>query len=284
MGRIRTIKPEFPQSETMGRISRDARLLFIELWTIADDYGKARASSRMLASLLFPYDNDAADLIDGWLDELENNNCIRRYVVDGSTYLDIPNWSKHQKVDKPSMSKLPDFGEGSPLIREASRGLAEASPKIAQDLGPRKGKDQEGKGGDPEIRPPAQDDRGILDEAVSKFNAVAEDLKLPKVQRLTEPRKAALRARLRECGGLDGWDVAMAKIRASPFLRGEGNRSWKADFDFVLQLKSFTKLMEGGYDDRVPANSIQGALGDLGQRIRESGGDPRHAGPGQFQD
>lgn len=36
MARIRTIKPEFPQSETMGRVSRDARLLFIQLWTVAE--------------------------------------------------------------------------------------------------------------------------------------------------------------------------------------------------------------------------------------------------------
>lgn len=278
MGRIRTIKPEFPQSETMGRISRDARLLFIELWTIADDYGKARASSRMLASLLFPYDSDAAELIDGWLDELEDSHCIRRYVVDGSTYLDIPNWSKHQKVDRPSASKLPDFAEGSPLIRDTSRDFDEASAKIAQDLGrERKGEDQDGKGVDPDIRSPAQDDRPVLDEAVRRFNLVADDLKLPKVQRLTEPRKASLRARLRECGGLDGWDTAMANIRASPFLRGEKGNGWKADFDFVLQQKSFTKLMEGAYDDRGgKQGGIQGALGDLRDRISESGGDPRY--------
>jgi hypothetical protein len=60
MARIRTIKPEFPQSESMGRISRDARLLFVQLWCICDDHGRTRAASRMLASLLFPYDDDAA--------------------------------------------------------------------------------------------------------------------------------------------------------------------------------------------------------------------------------
>ena len=39
MARIRTIKPEFPQSETIGKLSREARLLFIQLWTLADDEG-----------------------------------------------------------------------------------------------------------------------------------------------------------------------------------------------------------------------------------------------------
>ena len=129
MSRIRTIKPEFPQSETIGRLSRDARLLFIMLWTIADDDGRTRAASRMLASLLYPYDNDAAKLMDRWLDELEREKCIRRYEVDNSRYLEICNWLKHQKIDHPSKSRLPAF-------REASRDLAKDLPSLAPDLGP----------------------------------------------------------------------------------------------------------------------------------------------------
>ena len=80
MARIRSIKPEFPQSESMGKVSRDARLLFVELWCICDDHGRTRAASRMLASLLFPYDDDAPKLIDGWLSELERQGCIRLYL------------------------------------------------------------------------------------------------------------------------------------------------------------------------------------------------------------
>jgi hypothetical protein len=130
MARIRTIKPEFPQSESMGRVSREARLLFVNLWTISDDEGKARAASRLLASLLYPYDSDAVDLIDGWLAELERECCIVRYQVDGTTYLQITNWLEHQKIDKPSKSRLPQFDEASRIfanVREAS----------ATDLGPR---------------------------------------------------------------------------------------------------------------------------------------------------
>ena len=121
MGRIRTIKPEFPQSESMGRISRDARLLFILLWTIADDSGRARGSSRMLASLLFPYDDDAGGKIDGWLAELERENCIVRYCVDSNNYLQIHKWLEHQRIDKPSASKIPQFDECSRIVDESSR-------------------------------------------------------------------------------------------------------------------------------------------------------------------
>lgn len=106
MARIRTIKPEFPQSESMGRVSRDARLCFIMLWTIADDEGRLRGNSRMLASLLFPYDDDAKKHIDSWLDQLSHEGCIDRYEIDGTSYLQVNNWREHQKIDKPSASKI----------------------------------------------------------------------------------------------------------------------------------------------------------------------------------
>lgn len=137
MARIRTIKPEFPQSETIGRLSRDARLLFVQLWTIVDDAGRARAASRMLASLLYPYDDGAPSLMDGWLAELDREKCIRRYEVDGAHYLEVINWLKHQKIDKPTKSKLPSFDEGSRIVAKP----LEASPTDL-DLGPGPGKDQ----------------------------------------------------------------------------------------------------------------------------------------------
>lgn len=130
MGRIRTLKPEFPQSESLGSVSRDARLLFVNLMTIVDDSGRARGASRMLASLLFPYDDDAPGLIEGWLRELERVDCVLRYKIDGSTYLQITNWLKHQKIDKPTASKIPEFNE-------ASRIVASPREEATTDLGPR---------------------------------------------------------------------------------------------------------------------------------------------------
>ena len=111
MARIRTIKPEFPQSESMGRVSRDARLTFLQMWTLADDAGRLRGNSRMLASLLFPYDDDAPSLIEGWMSELEREGCIERYQADGQSYIQICNWLIHQKIDKPSASKIPELSK-----------------------------------------------------------------------------------------------------------------------------------------------------------------------------
>lgn len=137
MGRIRTIKPEFPQSESMGGVSRDARLCFILMWTLADDSGRLRASSRLLASLLFPYDEDAQGKISGWLQELADKSCIQLYEVDGAHYAQVNKWLSHQKIDRPSESKIPP----PPIIRERSTNPREPS---LLDQGPRT-KDSEAK-------------------------------------------------------------------------------------------------------------------------------------------
>jgi len=113
MGRIRTIKPEFSKSESNGRLSREARLLFILLWTVVDDEGRARAAPKLLAGELYPFDDDARDLIEAWLNELDTSGKIRRYEVDGTHYLDIPKFLEHQLINRPSKSRLPEFTESS---------------------------------------------------------------------------------------------------------------------------------------------------------------------------
>ena len=114
--RIRCIKPEFWDSESMGRVSREARLLFIGTWSLADDSGRLRASSRFLASRLFPFDDDALKKIPAWIAELKAEGCIRLYESSDDHYMDIPKWLSHQKIDHPSASKLPPFASGSEVL------------------------------------------------------------------------------------------------------------------------------------------------------------------------
>jgi hypothetical protein len=137
LARIRTIKPEFPHSESMGAISRDARLCFIMMFTIADDAGRLRGNSRILASLLFPYDDDAPDKMEDWIAELIRTACIVRYQVNGSTYIEIANWLEHQKIDHPTRSKIPSPIESSDIFARDGENFA-----LDLDLGP----GMEGKG------------------------------------------------------------------------------------------------------------------------------------------
>jgi uncharacterized protein YdaU (DUF1376 family) len=69
----------------------------------------------------------------------------------------------------------------------------------------------------------------------------------PSIRKMTAQRERQLKARLRD-STLDEWVQAMDALERSAFCRGENDRGWRADFDFLLQPKSFTKLLEGAYD------------------------------------
>lgn len=134
MARIRTIHPDIAQSRSMRRVSRDARLLFKLLLTIADDEGRARARIGLLAMQLFPDDADAPIMLPAWLDELEREACIKRYTVDDDSFLVIVNWRKWQYIGHPTRSHLPaptKFMKDSGIIHEKSDKVLEVNENEA---------------------------------------------------------------------------------------------------------------------------------------------------------
>ena len=95
-------------------------------------------------------------------------------------------------------------------------------------------------------------------EAVSAYNVAAEKAGWPKVQRMSPARTRALKARLRECGGIEGWQHALKRAIDSDFLCGRTPKAWVGfSFDWMTKAANFTKLMEGNYDnrDRQPATA-----------------------------
>lgn len=84
--------------------------------------------------------------------------------------------------------------------------------------------------------------------AFSEWNDLAQRLSLPQAKTLDSGRRASLSARLAD-GGLPNWRAALVAVERSPLCRGDNDRGWKADLDFVCQLKSWRRLLEGFYGD-----------------------------------
>jgi hypothetical protein len=105
--RIRTLKPEMWADEKIGALSRDARLLFVGLVTLADDEGRFRAMPSAILGHVFPYDEDALRKLEKWTRELERGHLLVRYQHAGVTYGALNGWSKHQKINRPNPSELP---------------------------------------------------------------------------------------------------------------------------------------------------------------------------------
>lgn len=109
MARIRTIKPEFWESESVGRLSFGARLLCIASLNLADDEGLLRWNEAFLMSQVFAYDDVLTEQISEWMRELVNESIIFPYKSSTSNQRLgwIVNFRTHQVINRPQPSKLP---------------------------------------------------------------------------------------------------------------------------------------------------------------------------------
>ena len=106
---MRTTKPEYWADEDLADLSRDARLLYIGLWNLADEHARLRGRADYIKGQLLPYDEDLPPVaVDKLLDELANAGKVIRYTVENRSYLFLPNLSKHQRLEPEKVpSRLP---------------------------------------------------------------------------------------------------------------------------------------------------------------------------------
>lgn len=173
MARKRMIDPNIWQSEDFGRLSTLAKLVFIGLFSLADDEGRGRCNPVYLKSTLFPYEEGirSAD-IDKTLSEISSNMSVVFYSCDGSSYYSLYNWNTWQKIDRPSESKIPEFNE-----KIMQKIFDDNSTNIRRVFAPNKNikeKEQERKGNRKEKKfiPPSLDDiKKYVEEKQLKVNA-----------------------------------------------------------------------------------------------------------------
>jgi hypothetical protein len=134
--RIRTVKPEFWQSEGVASVSREIRTLALGLLNLADDEGYFRSHPGVIAGQLFPYDADGFEFVRGSLPELVSAEWIE--LDPGSGLGRVRKFSDHQRVDKPR-----------PSLLKKKWGIQEPSkkpPRIVVDASKEEGNGMEGKG------------------------------------------------------------------------------------------------------------------------------------------
>ena len=134
----------------------------------------------------------------------------------------------------------------------------------------------------PTIAPPAApatpaNGHDLVSEAVADWNAFAAKHSLLRVEKITKSRRAKVGARLKDCGGMDGWRAAIERIGAIPWMLGEPSAKypdgWRVSLDSLIGEMFFTKLMEGVYDKA----SSQDAARRLFEKLEaEDGRNPTH--------
>lgn len=281
MGRIRSIHPGQWTDEAFVECSFPARLLVFGLRNEADDNGVFEWKPLGLKMRLFP-----ADMVDvaALLDELLQHRQVMRFEIGGRTYGAIRNFRTYQnprspKAEHPTTPEVEvyvgvregdEIAEKRPVGRPRKQRSDEtntAKPKsFPQNVENNSLMEREREkesispsdssvGEPPDPSPPpsskpiAVDDAG---EALRQFDALRAELQ-PGTRPLAAgpDRRRKLIARLAEIGGLPEWAVVLAKIRGSPFLRGETSR-WTGvcPIDWLLEPKNLRKVLEGNYDER----------------------------------
>lgn len=108
MARKRMISPEIWESQNFSALSDLAKIVFISLFSHADDEGRGKAEPAFIKNTTFPYDENrrVADIKQA-LSEIALRMSVQFYSVNGIEYYFMKSWERWQKIDKPSQSKLP---------------------------------------------------------------------------------------------------------------------------------------------------------------------------------
>lgn len=121
MARARNIKPGFFKNERLADCHPLARILYAGLWCEADREGRLEDRPRRLKAEYLPYDDCDPDAL---LNQLEKAGFVVRYIVDGSAFIAIPAFNKHQN---------PHMREPASSIPEPVLNCAGTVPDSEQD-------------------------------------------------------------------------------------------------------------------------------------------------------
>ena len=73
----------------------------------------------------------------------------------------------------------------------------------------------------------------------------------PRLQKLSDARKKAIKARLRQYS-MEDFERLFQMAEASSFLKGQNTRNWSASFDWLIKDANMAKVLDGNYQDRQP--------------------------------
>ena len=83
-------------------------------------------------------------------------------------------------------------------------------------------------------------------EILARYHGILHAL--PKVEKLTEKRKASMRQRWTgDLTTLEDWEAYFKDASKKRFLFGNNDRAWIANFDFLLREQTIAFMQEGKY-------------------------------------
>lgn len=108
MARIRAVKPELRRSLTVGEWPIPVRYAWVLLWGYLDDLGRGVDDVRLIVADLFPLDREVTEKkMATWLEMMAKSGVLCRYNADDMRFLHAVKWADHQRINRPSPSRIP---------------------------------------------------------------------------------------------------------------------------------------------------------------------------------
>lgn len=208
MARARNIKPGFFANEDLVELPFQTRLLFIGLWTLCDREGRAEDRPKRIKMAVFPADN--VD-VDECLNQLQERGFLIRYEAEGSQYIQVLMFKKHQNPHKDErQSTIPapcEHGASTVQPQEAHSANLADSPIPDSPI--------------PEKKPlsASADIRAVFDHWKQVMDS-------PK-SNLDAKRKSAIEARLKDGFTVEDLKTAIDGCRKTPHNMGDNDRGQK---------------------------------------------------------
>jgi hypothetical protein len=97
------------------------------------------------------------------------------------------------------------------------------------------------------------------DELQRLWNLLSKATGLPACRELNQARRTAANNLLKQHPEREYWIQVLRRIGLSPFCRGQNDRGWQANIDWVLRRSTHLRVLEGRYDGKRA--SAQGGWG-----------------------
>jgi len=269
MPRIRTLKPDHRQHRKVGALSDQHYRLWVSMILEADDEGRLVCDPSHLRAMTFGFQRKVtvAHVEDG-VRRLAELGLVRLYRVASTWYADFHSWTDHQRINRPTPSKLPAFQDsahvaglnGSLNIHGAfSESSLNAHAEFWQE-----GKGRELEGNKTKTTPPAPpqpgghaQDAGLApletpsqsadwdsaswpspEALAAMYNRLTPD-NCPAVETLSTRRRQRAQKWLRDFPQRSWWEQTFAEYHESRFLSGRtpprvGHESFRPTFDWLL--------------------------------------------------
>ena len=241
----RIIKETIHTSEKINSLTDFQFRLWVNLLVYVDDFGRGDARPAVIKGACFPLrDRITIKDIDAALTALTDAGCVSLYNVGGKPYLCLSNWESHQVIrnQKSKFPAPPEIEINCNQLKAIESNCNQLQANVSVIQSESEIEIKEGILTDTQEKAPCP-----YAQILRLYNEIC--VSLPKIIDITGKRRIAVESRWNAHPSLETFKTLFEIAENSDFLKGENNRKWKADFDWLMCASNFSKVLEGKYND-----------------------------------